>query len=331
MAILARSRPPVSPRNLERRRARGAVLPAYSGGAVGGGQALLALVAGWRLPLAVLAGVAVLAGPVPLLQAFPPAPFSTVYGDVRDQYGALIPADGAAVVVYKDGKEIMRQSLVAAEGTDFNYQLRLRIDMLRASTTTYSSVALTSGTVYTLAVSIGSQLYYPIEMATPPLVGSASARRRLNLTLGVDSDGDGLPDAWEEAQLYHGSYLPGADGWDLSLIDKNGDLDKDGVSNYTEYVAGTYATDSSSVLSVSIKEKLATSARLEFYAFYGKSYTLESTTDLKTWAAVPFSLSDPAAPDAAAAQSSLTSTVTEVISIYADAAAQSTYYRLIAR
>ena len=67
MAILARSRPPVSPRNLERRRARGAVLPAHSGGAVGGGQALLALVAGWRLPLAVLAGVAVLAGPVPLL------------------------------------------------------------------------------------------------------------------------------------------------------------------------------------------------------------------------------------------------------------------------
>ena len=272
-----------------------------------------------------------LAGPVPLLQAFPPAPYSTVFGDVRDQYGALIPADGAAVVVYKDGKEIMRQSLVAAEGTDFNYQLRLRIDMLRASTTTYSSVALTSGTVYTLAVSIGSQLYYPIEMATPPVVGSASARRRLNLTLGVDSDGDGLPDAWEEAQLYHGSYLPGADGWDLSLIDKNGDLDKDGMSNYTEYVAGTYATDRSSVLSVSIKEKLATSARLEFYAFYGRSYTLESTTDLKTWTAVPFSLSDPAAPDAAAAQSSLTSTVTAVVSIYADASTQATYYRLIAR
>jgi hypothetical protein len=98
------------------------------------------------------------------------------------------------------------------------------------------------------------------------------------------------------------------------------------VSNGIEYVSGTYATDSTSVLSLSIKEKLATSARLEFYAFYGKSYTLESTTDLKTWTPVPFS----AAPGAAA-QSSLTSTVTAVISIYADASAQSTYYRLIAR
>jgi hypothetical protein len=147
----------------------------------------------------------------------------------------------------------------------------------------------------------------------------------------VDSDGDGLPDAWEEAQLYHGGKLPGENGWDLSLIDKAGDFDKDGVSNGTEYLAGTYATDSSSVLSLSIKEKHATSARLEFYAFYGKSYKLEASTDMKTWSAIPFSLSDPATPGAAAAQSSLTSTVTDVISIYADASAPSTYYRLIAR
>ena len=265
------------------------------------------------------------------LRAFPPAPYYTVYGDVRDQYGVLIPADGAAVLVYKDSKEVMRQALVAAGGTDFNYQLRLRIDMLRSSTTTYSSVAMASGTAYSLAVSIGSQLYYPLEMTTVPLIGSASVRRRLNLTLGVDVDGDGLPDAWEEAQLYHGGRFPGEDGWDLSLIDKDGDFDRDGVSNGTEYIAGTYATDSNSVLSLSIKEKLATSVRLEFYAFYGKSYTLESSTDLKVWKATPFSAGDPAAPEAAAALSSLTSTVTDVISIYADASAQSTYYRLIAR
>lgn len=281
---------------------------------------------GW---MALIAGAFVASSPT--LRAFPPAPYYTVYGDVRDQYGVLIPADGAAVLVCKDGKEIMRQSLVAAEGTDFNYQMRLRIDMLRSSTTTYSSIALASGTAYTLAVSIGSQLYYPLEMATAPVIGSASVRRRLNLTLGVDSDGDGLPDAWEEAQLYHGGQQPGANGWDLSLIDKDGDFDRDGVSNGAEYIAGTYAMDSASVLSLTIKEKLAASARLEFYAFYGKSYTLESTTDLRTWTAVPFSLSDPATPGATAAQSSLTSTVTDVISIYADASALSTYYRLIAR
>lgn len=267
----------------------------------------------------------------PPLRAFPPEPYSTVYGDVRDQFGLLLPSDGAAVVVYKDGKELMRQGLVSSEGTDYNYQLRLRIDMLRSSSTSYSSVALATGMAYTMAVSIGSQLYYPIEMATPPLVGSPSVRSRLNLTLGVDSDGDGLPDAWEEAQLYHGGQLAGEGGWDLSLIDQNGDFDNDGVNNRMEYIAGTYATDSVSVLSLSIKEKLATSARLEFYAIYGKRYTLESSTDLETWRAEPFILSDPAAANAPAAQSSLTSTVTGVMSIYAADAAHSTYYRLIVR
>ncbi len=266
-----------------------------------------------------------------VVHAFPPAPYFTVYGDARDQYGILIPAGSASVVLYADNKETAREALTNTPGEDFNYQIRVRIDMQRENSTTYSSQALNTGKIFTMGIESGGKIFYPLEMATPPAIGSPSARRRLNLTLGVDSDGDGLPDAWEEAQLYHGGYLPGEDGWDLSLIDKNGDLDKDGVSNYTEYVAGTYATDSSSVLSLSIKEKLATSARLEFYAFYGRSYTLESTTDLKTWTAVPFSLTDPAAPNAAAAQSSLTSTVTAVISIYADASAQSTYYRLTAR
>lgn len=265
------------------------------------------------------------------LGAFPPAPYYTIYGDVRDSYGILIPSEDAAVIVYKDNKEIMRQSLASSAGEDFNYQVRLRIDMLRSSTTTYSSVALTTGSVYTVAVSIGSQLYYPIEMTKSPLIGNASDRRRLNLTLGIDADGDGLPDAWEEAQLYHGGQLPSGQGWDLSLIDKNGDFDQDGVSNGSEYIAGTYATDSSSILNLTIKEKLATSVRLEFYAFYGRSYSLESTTDLKIWTAVPFSLSDSSASAAVVAQSSLTSTVTDVISIYATASAQSTYYRLIAR
>jgi hypothetical protein len=265
------------------------------------------------------------------LEGFPPAPFHTLYGDVRDQYGKLIPSEGSSVILYQSGKEVMRQSLTVPGALDYNYEMRLRIDMKRPSTSSYTSIALATGSSYTIAVDIGGQLYYPIEVTAPQTTGAAASRRRLNLTLGVDSDGDGLPDAWEEAQLYHAGLLPGENGWELSLIDRDGDFDGDGISNGSEYIAGTYATDSDSILSLSMKEKLTTSARLEFYAFYGRSYTLESTTDLKTWKAVSFSLSDPAAPDAAAVQSSLTSTVTDVISIYADASAQSTYYRLIAR
>jgi hypothetical protein len=131
--------------------------------------------------------------------------------------------------------------------------------------------------------------------------------------------------------LYQGGILPGTNGWDLSLINRDGDYDKDGVSNYSEYIAGTYATDSNSILSLAIKEKLPTTARLEFYAFYGKAYTLESSTDLKTWNPLSFSQTDPAGASPMAAQSALTSTVTGLVNIYAPAPAQSTYYRLIAR
>ena len=291
-------------------------------------MARLALLAGRRLPLAVLAGVAVLAGSVPLLRAFPPEPPFTVFGDARDQYGTLIPAGSASVVLYADAKETAREALTNTPGQDFNYQIRVRIDMMRDNSASYTSRALKTGKIFTMGIESGGQVFYPIEMATPPAVGSASDRRRLDLTLGVDRDGDGLPDAWEESQLYQGGILPGANGWDLSLIDRAGDFDRDGKSNFEEYLAGTYAADASSVMGLQIKEKLAEAVRLEFYTIYGKSYTLQSSPDLKVWSDASFSLTAPDAAVPGTPQSVLLATTTGVMSIYSAAGPAATYYRL---
>ena len=291
-------------------------------------MARLALLAGRRLPLAVLAGVAVLAGSVPLLRAFPPEPPFTVFGDARDQYGTLIPAGSASVVLYADAKETAREALTNTPGQDFNYQIRVRIDMMRDNSASYTSRALKTGKIFTMGIESGGQVFYPIEMATPPAVGSASDRRRLDLTLGVDSDGDGLPDAWEESQLYQGGILPGANGWDLSLIDRAGDFDRDGKSNFEEYLAGTYAADATSVMGLQIKEKLAEAVRLEFYTIYGKSYTLQSSPDLKVWSDASFSLTAPDAAVPGAPQSVLLATTTGVMSVYSAAGPAATYYRL---
>ena len=263
-------------------------------------------------------------------KAFPPAPFYTIYGDVRDENGVLIPGEGAAVLLYQNSKEILRQEITASGNKDYNYQLRMRIDMLRSSTTSYSSIALAIGSTYTLGVNVGGQVFYPIEVTHPPAVGSAADRKRLNLTLGVDLDGDGLPDAWEESQLYQAGY-PYGDGWDLSLIGRDGDLDHDGVSNWQEYLAGTYAGDSTSVLSLKIKEKLDDAVRLEFYAIYGKTYSIEVSENLKDWVKLDFTTTAPSAEAPAAAQSSLVSTTTGVMSIYAGTPGSSVYYRLLAR
>lgn len=263
-----------------------------------------------------------------LAKAFPPAPYFTIFGDARDQYGLLIPAGSASVVLSKGGTETMRELLTNAPGADYNYQIRVRMDQLRDTSASYTSKALTPGTVFTLGIESGGQIFYPIEMAAPPVVGAAADRRRLNLTLGVDRDGDGLPDAWEEAQLFQGGNLPGANGWDLSLIDREGDFDRDGKSNFAEYLAGTYAADAKSTLELQIKEKLPETVKLEFYAIYGKSYTLQSSPDLTNWKDASFTLSAPDAQPPGTPQTSLLFTRTGITSVYSAATPGATYYRL---
>ena len=263
------------------------------------------------------------------LQAYPPGPFYTIYGDVRDQYGVLLPANGSAIVMYQGGVEKMRETLTSVSGADYNYQLRMRIDMGRSLPSSYSSLVVSTASSYTLTVKIGSADYYPIELTThTPTVGTPASRVRLDLTLGVDSDHDGLPDAWEESQLYQAGYFPEADGWDLSLIDRNGDLDEDGLSNAIEYTAGTYAGDATSTMSLTIKEKVGENVRLETYALAGKSYTIEMSTDLTAWAPVTFSTVDPAGAAPAPFQESLVATTTGITSLYAKGAGVIEYYRL---
>ena len=96
------------------------------------------------------------------VEAFPPAPYHTIYGDVRDEYGMLIPANGVAVVMYQGTVEKMREPLIALSGVDYNYQLRMRLDMTRSLTEPYSSLAVAAASAYTLAVQIGGVNYYPI-------------------------------------------------------------------------------------------------------------------------------------------------------------------------
>src|SRR5258708_828983 len=57
-------------------------------------------------------------------------------------------------------------------------------------------------------------------MPTPGVANSAALR---------DSDGDGMPDQWEEANSFNKD-----DPSDASL-----DADNDGFTNYQEYIAGT--------------------------------------------------------------------------------------------
>jgi len=227
--------------------------------------------------------------------AFPPAPYYTIYGMVRDQVGQTVTAEGAEIILLKGSVEVGRTPISSSQ-IDQNYELNIRIDQNRSGTTLYTEKAVAAQGLFSLVVSMNGALFYPIEVSGNLRAGKGGERVKLDLTLGEDLDKDGLPDTWEAWQLYQAGLYPDDNGkWNLSLIDKNGDFDGDGQSNWLEYLAGTFAGDATDRFSLAIKEKLATSVRLEFYGITGKVYTIESSADMKTWTRVPFAVGAPGA------------------------------------
>lgn len=243
--------------------------------------------------------------------AFPPAPHHTVFGIVRDQVGTTLDAEGASLLLLKAGQEIGRTPIVSGLKLDQNYELKIRIDANRPATQIYNTSALPAGALYSVAVEMDGTRFYPIEVDGNLQAGKGSERVRLDLNLGEDTDADGLPDVWEQWQLFQSGHIPGDEGWDLSLIDRDGDFDKDGQSNHAEYIAGTFAGDATDRFILDIKEKSAESVRLEFFAITGKTYTLETSTDGKTWSRTPFT-TEPDGEPASAFQS----TGVDILPIY---------------
>ena len=224
------------------------------------------------------------------LRAYPPAPYYTLFGVVRDQVGATLRVDGAEIVLLRDGKEIGRTPVYPDLRVDSNYELKIRIDQGHTGTRVYSTSALQPQGVYSLLVVINGQNLYPIEVSGTLRAGTGGERVRLDLNLGVDANRDGLPDAWQEWVLYQAGRRVGTPEWDINLITKDGDFDGDGISNFLEYVAGTFAGDPSERLELRLTNKTPAAVSLEFYTITGKVYGIEESADLKTWQTVPFSV-----------------------------------------
>jgi len=222
--------------------------------------------------------------------AFPPVPNYTIYGLVRDQVGATLAVDGAEIILLRDNVEIGRAPIFKDLRLDSNYELNIRIDQTNAGTRVYSTKAVAPQGIYSLKIVMNGQNFFPIEASNTLRAGNGGERVRLDLSLGVDANNDGLPDAWQEWVLYQAGRRPGQAGWDINLVTKNGDFDGDGTSNFLEYVAGTFAGDATERFELRITAKSATAVDFAFYAITGKVYGIEQSTDLSTWTAVPFAL-----------------------------------------
>src|ERR1051326_1374827 len=141
---------------------------------------------------AALLGVLLCCSPA---RAFPPAPPHRLYGLVRDQWGNPINVTGAQVFLETTNGPGVTVALAPRVEPGINYELLVPMDA--GLTADVKPTALKPAFPFRLRVKIGQTTFLPIEMAmTAPRIGQPAQATRLDLTLGEDSDGDGLPDAW---------------------------------------------------------------------------------------------------------------------------------------
>ena len=219
------------------------------------------------------------------LEAYPPAPYHTLYGTVRDELGNPLIVTNAEVVLETFTGVRLNSLVVPGLRPDANYRLQVPMDA-GLTTDAYKPTALRPTVAFRLKVKIGSTVYCPLEVvANYSNLGKPAQSTRMDLTLGEDLDGDGLPDAWERA-------LIAALGAVLTIHDirPETDDDGDGLSNLQEYLAGTYAFDPQDGFWLDIVGEANGNPVLEFLAIRGRAYALETSADLQTWSPAQFRL-----------------------------------------
>lgn len=195
---------------------------------------------------------------------------------IRDELGNPLAAGASIILETSAGKKIYGIVSDLME-PGVNYKLSVPMDA-GIGNEAYRPSALNPRVPFKIRVKVGNEVLLPIEMSREfAALGLPGQRTHLDLTLGEDLNGDGLPDAWQR-QISH----------DINAVRPDGDSDRDGLSNQEEYLAGTYAYDTQSGFSLAIESVSNGTPRLAFTAITGRTYAILGSSDLAEWVPVPF-------------------------------------------
>jgi hypothetical protein len=229
----------------------------------------------------------------PVTRAFPPAPDHLLFGQVRDELGNILSAKSATVYLETDAGVRIKTQIISGLEPGVNYKLSVPMDSGLTSDQ-YKPTALHPAVPFKMWVTADGTTYLPIEMQVKSSsLGAPGGKTRIDLTLGVDADGDGLPDAWERAMI-------AALGLNIGIADfrPGDDSDHDGMSNLNEYIAGTYAFDPADGFGLKIAGYTEGTPVLEFLGIRGRSYSVLGSDDMVHWSPVAFKLSGSTGPAA---------------------------------
>lgn len=219
--------------------------------------------------------------------AFPPTPDHQFYGLVRDPMGDPLMVKNAEVILETTNSIKITTMVVPNLDVGVNYRLSIPMDA-GLTPDNYKPTALRPTVSFRMKVMIGAATWLPLELkGSYANLGKPAQTTHLDLTLGADSDGDGLPDAWEQMLI---DVL--GDGRTLADIKPEDDADGDGLSNLQEYLTGTYAFDSEDGLRLDIVGTREGRPLLDFMAIRGRTYTILSSTNMTTWEPVNFRMAD---------------------------------------
>ena len=226
-----------------------------------------------------------------------PQPSFNYYGQITTELGLpFTPTDQATLLVRSGDRVISRCPVQRTGVAGCNYLAEIPLD---SETTPYRDYALKSGAIVTFALADSNNREITIYPVGPvPSVGRPGTAKRLDLSAGRDSFGDGLTDAFRQS-IVDASQGQFTNLWQVLPGD---DFDGDGMSNADEFRAGTDPTWTADILLASDIRPEQDRLAFEFFAVEGIAYAIYGASEIDAdgrfiWSRTPWSSAPESAPE----------------------------------